>query len=117
MGNIVESVENRIQSAILTAFDNIVVPKSELAVRSINASCGRNAASVAANSERGEHIGITASFENVSDRNNTYELNGSDATRGNISEELILTDNHTFITPAVLFQIYSSIVFCTHTRR
>ena len=103
MTKIVESVENRIQSAILTAFDNIVAPKSELAVRSINASSGRDAVSVTANSERGEHIGNTAFFENVSNRNNTFELNRSDTTRGNISEEFILTDNHTLITPAVLF--------------
>ena len=43
MSNIVDTVENRIQNAILTAFDNIVAPKIELATRSINASSGRDA--------------------------------------------------------------------------
>ena len=71
MENIVETVEDRIQSAILTAIDNIAGPKIELAIRSINASSGRDVASMSANSERREHTGIDASFENVSENNNT----------------------------------------------
>ena len=55
MCNIVDTVEDRIQNAILTAIDNIVAPKIELAIRSINASCGRDVTSVSANSERREH--------------------------------------------------------------
>ena len=35
MNNIVETVEDRIQNAILTAIDNIVAPNIELAIRSI----------------------------------------------------------------------------------
>ena len=66
MSKIVDTVEDRIQNAILTAIDSIVAPKIELAFRSIKASSGRDATSVTANSERGEHIGITAPFENVS---------------------------------------------------
>ena len=41
MDNIVDTVEDRIQNAILAAIDNIVAPKIELAIRSINASSGR----------------------------------------------------------------------------
>ena len=52
MSNIVNTVENRIQNAILTAVYNIIAPKIELAIRSINASSGRDATSVSANSER-----------------------------------------------------------------
>ena len=48
MENIVETVEDRIQSAILTAIDYIVGPKFELAIRSINASSGRDVASMSA---------------------------------------------------------------------
>ena len=70
MENIVETVEDRIQSAILTAIDNIVGPKIELAIRSINTSSGRNVASMSANSERREHTGINASFKNASENNN-----------------------------------------------
>ena len=52
MSNIVDTVEDRIQNAILTAIDNIVAPKIALAIKSINASSGRDATSVSANSER-----------------------------------------------------------------
>ena len=69
MSNIVDTVEDRIQNAILTAIDNYVAPKIELAIRSINASSGRDATSVAANSEYREHVGINASFENTSQNN------------------------------------------------
>ena len=47
--NIVDTVEDRIQNAILTAIDNIVAPKIQLAIRSIIASSGRNVTSVNAN--------------------------------------------------------------------
>ena len=62
MSNVIDTVEDRVQNAILTAIDNIVAPKIELAIRSINASSGRDVTSVTANSERGQHIGIIASF-------------------------------------------------------
>ena len=74
MSNIVDTVENRIQNAILTAIETIVAPKLELAIRSINASSGRDVTSVTANSERGEHLGINASFENASENNNTLRV-------------------------------------------
>ena len=49
MSNIIDTVEDRIQNANLTAIDNIVAPKIELAIRSINASSGRDVTSVSAN--------------------------------------------------------------------
>ena len=74
------------QSAILTAIDNIVAPKIELAIRSINASSGRV---VTANSERREHVGINASFENASGNNDTLGVsNVNDDTRRNIPDEV-----------------------------
>ena len=51
MSNIVDTVEDRIQNAILVAIDNIVAPKIELAIRSINASSGRDVTSVSGNSD------------------------------------------------------------------
>ena len=86
MSNIVDTVEDKIQNAILTAIDNIVAPKIELAIRSINASSGRDVTSVAANSKRGEHVGINASFENASGNNNA--LNGNDETQNNILDQV-----------------------------
>ena len=74
MNNIVDTVEDRIQNAILTAIDNIVAPKIELAIRSINASSGRDVTSVSGNSERREHVGINASSENASENNSTLGI-------------------------------------------
>ena len=78
MNNIVDTVEDRIQNAILTAIDNIVAPKIELAIRSINASSGRDVTSVSGNSERREHVGINASFENASENNSTSGVTNID---------------------------------------
>ena len=63
MSNIVDTVEDRIQNAFLTAIDNIVAPKNELAIRSISASSGRAVTNVSVNSERREQIEINAPFE------------------------------------------------------
>ena len=82
LNNIVDTVEDRIQNAILTAIDNIIAPKIELAIRSINASSGRDVTSVSAHSERREHTGINASFENASGNNDTLGVtNVNDETR------------------------------------
>ena len=88
MSNIVDTVEDRIQNAILTAIDNILAPKIELAIRSINASSGRDVTSVTANSERGERVGINASFENASENNILRLSNVNDETRQNIPDEV-----------------------------
>ena len=88
MNNIVETVYDKIQNAILTAIDNIVARVIELAIRSIIASSGRDATNVAANSERGEHVGINTFFENASANNNVhYVTNGKNETRNNIPDE------------------------------
>ena len=82
MGNLVDTVDDTIQNEILTAIAKIITHRNELAVRSINASFGRNATNVTANSQHGERLEITASFENVSERNNTLHIsNTSDETQ------------------------------------
>ena len=84
MENIVETVEDRIQNAILTAIDNIVGPKIELAIRSINVSSGRDVASMSPSSECREHTGINTFFENASENNNTIGVtNMNDEARHN----------------------------------
>ena len=60
MGIIDGTIEDGIQNASLAETDKFITPRIELAVRSKNASSGRIALSVTANSERGEHAGITA---------------------------------------------------------
>ena len=90
MSNIVDTVEDRIQNAMLTAIENIVAPKIELAIRSMKASSGRDATSVSANSERREHVEISTSFENASGNNDTLGVsNVKDETRQNIPDEVI----------------------------
>ena len=89
MRNIVDAFEDRIQNAILTAFDIIFAPKIEIDIRSINASSGLGVTSVTVNSERGEHVGINAPFENASGNNNTQGAsNRNDETRHNIPDEV-----------------------------
>ena len=89
MNNFVVMVEDRIQNAILTAVDNIIMPKIELAVRSVNTSSGRDVTSVGANSERGEHVGLNASFENASGSDKTLRASIlNDETRNNILHEV-----------------------------
>ena len=89
MSNIVETVEDRIQNAILTAIDNIVAPKIELAIRSINASSGQDVTSVSAKPERREHVGINTLFENASGNNNILHVsNVNDETRHKIPDEV-----------------------------
>ena len=98
MRNIVDTVEDRIQNAILTATDNIVAPKIKLPIRSKNASSGRDVTSVTANSERGEHVGINAPFENASEDNNIPHISSvNDETRHNVPDEvskLSVTETH-----------------------
>ena len=89
MGNIADTVEDKSQNALLTTIDSNITPGTELAVRSKNASFGRDATSVIANPERGGHVGITASFENVSEKNDTLHVsNTNDETRKSIPEEV-----------------------------
>ena len=89
MSHFIDTVEGRIQNAILAAIDNIVASKIELAIMSVNASSGWDVTSVVANSERGEHVGINASFENASGNNITLGVsNVNDETRHNIPDEV-----------------------------
>ena len=98
MSKIVDTVEDRIQNPIFTAIDSIFARKIELAIRSINASPGRDTTTVTANSESGEHSGITAPFEIVSQMNNTlHMLNTNDETRNKTPDgvtELSVLDTH-----------------------
>ena len=56
---------------------------------SINASSGRDVTSVTADSERGGHVGITASFENACKSNNMPHISKvNDEIRHNIPDEV-----------------------------
>ena len=89
MSNIVDTVEDRMENAILTAIDNIVAPETELAIRSKNASTGRDGTSVTANSERGKYVGINAPSENASENSNIlHKSNVIDEIRHNIPNKV-----------------------------
>ena len=95
LGNIDDTVEDMIRDANLIAIGKMITPKIELAFTSINESCGSDATSFMASSERGENIEKSASFENVSGRNNTsHKLKTNDKTPNKnldeISEFLVL---------------------------
>ena len=98
MSNIVDAVEDRVQNTILTAIHNIIAPKNELAIRSINSSSGRDVTSVTATSERGQHVGVNASFEKASRNNNILHVSTvKDETRQNIPDkvsELSVPETH-----------------------
>ena len=88
MSNIVDTVEDRIQNAILTPIV-IFAPKIELVVRSINASSGRDMASTWTKSVHEERVGITALFENASENNNVLHVsNMNDDTQNNSPVEV-----------------------------
>ena len=53
------SVENRMHDALLTAIDNLVIPRVEITVRSITGSSGRGPSSVVQNPGRRDFIGNT----------------------------------------------------------
>ena len=89
MSNIVHTVAVRIQNGSLTFVDSSVAPKTDLAIRSINAFSGQNATSVAAYSERGEQTGIRATSENLPERHFALQaLNVNDAFRNKIPDEV-----------------------------
>ena len=89
MSNVVDTVEDGIQNAFLTAIDNIIAPIIELAIMLINASSGWDATSVSATSECRERVWINTSFENASENNDTLGVsNVIDETRLNVSDEV-----------------------------
>ena len=116
MGYIVDTVEDRIQNGVLTAIDSIISPKIELAISSINASSGRDVTIVMASSDCEENIGITASFENVSEKNKImHVLNTNNETQSKILDEvseLSVPGTHfdrqlrTHYTYVILFVLY-----------
>ena len=68
MGNIVETVEDKIQKAILTAIDSNITSETELVFGSTNESSGQDATIVMVSSESGNHNGITAAFEKIAEK-------------------------------------------------
>ena len=87
MGIISDTFEDRSQNSFLSALDKIIAPKIELAVRSMNASSGRDFTSKRTESECEEQVGITASLENAPENNNVLHVSSmNDETRNSIPD-------------------------------
>ena len=94
--NVVETVEGMIQNAILSAMDNNITVRIELALRSMNASSGRDVASVTANSERGEQVRVCAFYKIVPESNSSFR-------------QLSLTDETGRCSPDEVYNLHTSL--------
>ena len=85
--NVMTSVETRVQVAVLTAIDNLVIPRIELAMTSANM---RSEESVDGNALEPDQRDFLGNIEGLrmtafSRKNSHTDLNRIDDTRGNIT--------------------------------
>ena len=87
--SVMTTVETRVQGAVLTAIENLVIPRIELAMKSVNASTERVEVSVVLNPDQRDFSGNIESLQlTASSRLNSHtNLNRFDETRGNITVE------------------------------
>ena len=106
------TVETRVQNAILTAVKNLVIPRVELAMKSVNTSSGCGVDSVVLDPDRRDFSGnIEGHQMPFSNRLNSHaDLNRIHKTCGDITVEEVIrgstkeiwTGQHTLITRAQL---------------
>ena len=87
--SVMTRVETRVQDAVLTALENLVIPRVELAMKSVNASSGRRVDSVVLDCDQRDFSGNIEGLQmTASSRVNSHtDLNRIDETRGNIIVE------------------------------
>ena len=84
------SVENRMHDTVSTAMDSVLIPKVEMAAKSITGSAGHGTSSEVQNPDRRDFLG---SFRNTllmsasSRLDKDIELNGNDETRNDMDFE------------------------------
>ena len=125
--NVVTTVKTRVQDAVLTAIENLVIPGVELAMKSANASSGRSVdGNVLKPDQKGflgnvEGLQRTASSKILSHR----DFNKIDETRGNFTVEegdLVVnernfelqTDTHDMVTGENAPQETSDFLYVHH---
>ena len=83
------TVETKVQDAVLTAIENLVVPRVKLVMQSVNASTGRGVGSVVSHPDQGDFSGNIEGFQMTASSiiNSHTDLNSIDETRGNITVE------------------------------
>ena len=81
------TVETRVQDALLTAIENLAFLRVELAMNSVNASCGHGVGSLVLDPDQRDFSGNLEGLQmTASSRTNSHrDLNRIDETRGNIT--------------------------------
>ena len=76
------TVENRVHEAILTAMESLVIPGVEIAIKSVNASSGRDADSVVPDPDQRDFSGNIESLQMIASNriNSNTDLNKIDET-------------------------------------
>ena len=96
--NVMTSVETRVQDAVLTAIENLVIPRVELAMKSANAHSERSVGNVLEPDQRDFLGDIEGLWMTASSRINSHmDLNRIDETRGNITVDegdLLVNENN-----------------------
>ena len=90
VGNVMAMVQTRVQDAILTAMKSVMIPRVELAIKSVNASFRQNTASVVPESDQSdfsrniEGLQVAASNRKNSntDSNKIVENRGNNTVKG-----------------------------------
>ena len=87
--SVMTTVETRVQDAVLSAIEDLVLPRVELAMKSINASSGRDADSVVPDPDWRDFSGNIEGLQmTTSSRfNSNSDLNRIDENRGSIAVE------------------------------
>ena len=83
------SVENRVQNAVLTAMENLVILRVELAIKSANAPSGRSVHGNVLEPHQRDFLGNVERLQmTASSRiNSNRDLNRIDRTRGNFTAQ------------------------------
>ena len=83
------SVETGVQVAVLTAIENLVIPRMELAVKSVNVPSERSVDGNVLEPDKKDNLGNTAGLRMTTSRgiNSLTDINRIDETRGNITVE------------------------------
>ena len=87
--SVMTTAETRVQDALLTAIENLLIPRVKLAMKSVNASSGREVGSVVLDSDQRDFSGNIESLRmTASSRTNSHkDLNRINETRCNITVE------------------------------
>ena len=87
--SVMTTVETRMQGAVLFAIENLLIPRVELAMKSVNASSGREVGSVVLDPDQRDFSGNMEGLRmTASSRTNSHkDLNRINETRCNITVE------------------------------